>query len=145
MSETIWYRGVPPVLRKRAGNPRGPMLRSRTGHGGKRPQKTAPGRGNVHRLLGRAGGAPLAPGTRSRCSVNRVSSRLRATGFNVVYCWQPAGRGLSSFADVECFWRERMEPYIDHLASMQLHPTRPDVPESSSWHANWRVRGAPGI
>ena len=82
-------------------------------------------------------------GTGERMAADEVRW-LVAKGRELLADWQPAGRGLSSFADVERFWREQMEPYIDDLASMQLHPTRPDVPESSSWHANWRVRGVPG-
>ena len=81
-------------------------------------------------------------GTGERMAADEVRW-LVAKGRELLAAWQPAARGLRSFADVERFWRERMEPSIDNLASMQLHPTRPDVPESSAWHANWRVARRP--
>ena len=71
----------------------------------------------------------------------RFSGAPPEVRLRLLAAWQPTARGLRSFAD---FRRERMEPSIDDLASMQLHPTRPDVPGSSAWHANWRVRAVPG-
>lgn len=81
-------------------------------------------------------------GTGERMAADEVRW-LVAKGRELLAAWQPAAGGLRSFADVERFWREQMEPDIDSLASMQLHPTRFEVPESSAWHANWRVRGVP--
>ena len=64
----------------------------------------------------------------------------KAAALVAAYDGEPQEHRLLTFEQVEVLWDEVIRPVVKDFASMkQLGPGQDPVPESSVWHANWRI------
>lgn len=64
----------------------------------------------------------------------------KAAELVAAYDGEPQEHRLLTFEQVETLWDELIRPVVKDFASMkQLGPGQDPVPESSVWHANWRI------
>lgn len=95
-------------------------------------------------------GTHLAMGANCRLADRQTGERMvadevrwlgaKATELLAAYGREQPQHRLLTFEQVEKLWEEIVRPKVRDFASMQpLGPGQAPVPESSVWHANWRI------
>lgn len=98
-----------------------------------------------------APGPHFAMGSDARASNRLIGERMvadevrwlgaKAAELTAAYDQEQPSRRLRTYAEVEELWNTVVEPRLPEFATMQdLWEGQAPVPETSVWHANWRVR-----